>query len=143
MTTQVERIYDIDASVDEVWSYIANDAIRAEAISFVKRFESDGDEMIWHLGLPLRALPGTVRVRTRDVERREPEYVRFVGSSRIMDVQGEHELSPIDGGCRVTNTFVVDGHFPGVERFFKQNIDSEIDRLVRTVADRVRADRSA
>lgn len=142
MTTTVERVYEIDATPGAVWQYIADDAIRAEAISVVERFERDGDEMIWHLGLPIRALPGTVRVRTRDIERREPEFVRFVGTSRFMDVEGIHDLTETEKGCRVENRFVVDGHFPGVERFFKRNIDNEIDRLVDTIAERLREDRT-
>ena len=142
MTTRVERVYEIDASPEDVWRHISDDEIRAEAISFVDRYERDGEEMIWYLGLPIRALPGTVRVRTRDVERHEPTYVNFVGTARIMDVEGEHELTTTDTGCLVENRFVVDGHIPGVERFFKRNIDSEIDRLVTTIANRIRDERS-
>lgn len=138
MTTEVERVYEIDAPVNAVWEFIADDELRAEAISFVDHYEVDGDTVIWKLGLPIPALPGSVRVRTRDVERREPTYVKFVGTSRIMDVEGEHELTATEGGCRVRNRFVVTGHLPGVEGFFKRNIDSEIDRLIRTVADHLR-----
>ena len=70
-----------------------------------------------------------------DVERDDPEFVRFVGRSKVMDVRGEHELTPTDDGCAVRNRFVVDGRFPGVERFFKRNIDEEIDNLFLYISD--------
>jgi len=46
-----------------------------------------------------------------------------------MRVIGEHDLEPLDGGTRLTNQFTVEGKVPGVERFFKRNLDGELDNL--------------
>ena len=135
MVTDVERTFEVDATVEEVWALIADPEARAEAISIVDSYEVDGDELVWQLRLPIPGLGRTVAVRTRDVERDDPEFVRFVGRSKVMDVRGEHELSPTDDGCAVRNRFVVDGRFPGVERFFKRNIDEEIDNLFLYISD--------
>ncbi len=137
MTTDVERSFEVDATVEEVWALLSDPALRAQGIRVVDRFETDGDVTVWRLKLPIRALPGTIAVRTRDVERDPPRYVRFEGTSRVMDVSGEHELTPTERGCRVRNRFVVDGKFPGVETFFSANIDDEIDHLFAFVNDRV------
>ena len=137
MTTEVERTFEVDATVEDVWSLLSEPALRAQAIRVVDRFEIDGEVTTWRIKLPIRALPGTIPVRTRDVERDPPRYVRFVGTSRVMDVEGEHELSASDAGCRVRNRFVVDGKFPGVETVFSANIDDEIDHLFAFVNDRV------
>lgn len=138
MSTIVERTYQVDASPAEIWELIADPALRAEAISVVDRFEQDGEETIWHLKMPLRAIPGTIKVRTRDVERDPPRYVRFAGTSAIMDIAGEHEITETADGCEVTNRFRVDGKFPGVEHFFENNIDTEIENMTKLVADRLR-----
>ena len=137
MTTAVVRSFEVDATVEEVWELLSDPQLRARAIRVVDRFEIDGDVTVWRLKLPLRALPGTIAVRTRDVERDPPRYVRFEGTSRVMDVEGEHELTPTERGCRVRNRFVVDGKFPGVETFFSETIDDEIDELFAFVSDRV------
>jgi carbon monoxide dehydrogenase subunit G len=50
-----------------------------------------------------------------------------------MRVLGEHELAPHDGGTRLTNRFTVDGKLPGVEKFFKRNLDEELDNLERAI----------
>lgn len=141
MSTTVERTYEVPADIEEVWELIADPTLRAEAISVVERFHQEGDETIWAVAMPVRGIPGTVSVRTRDVERDPPRYVRFVGESSVMTVEGEHELETSDEGCLVFNRFIVDGRFPGVERFFKRNIDDEIDNLLQTVADRLAAQR--
>ncbi len=71
----------------------------------------------------------TIAIETEDEERRAPEYVRFVGRSKVMNVVGEHELTETETGTKLTNRFVVDGSLPGVERFFKRNLDDELDNL--------------
>ena len=139
MTTTVERTYVVDAPREDLWELIADARLRAEAISVVETYRVEGDETVWELAMPIRAIPGTVSVRTHDVERDPPRYVRFVGRSRIMDVEGEHELIASDEGCRIRNRFVVRGRFPGVETFFERNVDDEIENLVKTVAARVGA----
>ena len=52
-----------------------------------------------------------------------------------MRVVGEHELEEIENGTRLTNRFIVDGKLPGVERFFKRNMDAEFDNLEDAIYD--------
>ncbi len=137
VTTVVERSFEVEATVEEVWELLSDPLLRAQAISVVDRFEVDGKVTVWRLKLPIRTLPGTIPVRTRDVERDPPRYVRFKGTSWVMDVEGEHELTPTEFGCSVRNRFVVDGKFPGVETFFSASIDDEINHLFEFVSDQV------
>jgi carbon monoxide dehydrogenase subunit G len=131
MTVRVERTITVSAAPERVWEFIADPEKRARPISVVTDFEVVDDERAnWYLELPIPVVNRTLRVETRDVERRHPEYVRFVGKSKVMRVQGEHELEETeDGGTMLTNRFVVDGRLPGVERFFKRNLDEEIENL--------------
>lgn len=133
MTARVERVFEVDGSPADVWAFIADPEKRAEAISVVARWETEGDETVWHLKLPVPMVKRTVAVRTRDVERTAPERVRFTGRSSVMNVTGEHELEPTDGGTRVVNRFAVDGRLPGVEGFFERNLDDEIENLRRAL----------
>lgn len=137
MSTIVERTYRVDAPPEDMWELIADPALRAEAISVVDHFEQDGEETIWYLKMPIRAIPGTIKVRTRDVERDPPRYVRFAGTSSIMDIAGEHEIAKTDSGCTVKNRFRVEGKFPGVERFFEKNIDKEMENMTKLATDRL------
>jgi carbon monoxide dehydrogenase subunit G len=138
MTVEVERSFDVESPQTEVWELLASDENRARAIAVVDRFEDDGDETIWYVKLPGPLSSRTMAVRTWDLQRTPPEYVRFVGRSKAMDVTGEHELTETETGCRVRNRFVVDGKIPGVERFFKRNIDDEIDNIMSLVPTAVR-----
>jgi hypothetical protein len=52
-----------------------------------------------------------------------------------MRVQGEHELEATDTGCRLHNRFVVDGKVPGLERFFKRNLDDELTNIERAIRE--------
>ena len=133
MTVRVERTIDLDASPDRVWDFIEKPSNRADAISVVDSWETDGDEMIWHVRLPIPLVRTTAAVRTRDVERVEGERVRFVGTSSVMRVQGEHELEATEDGSRLVNRFVVEGRLPGVERFFERQLDGELDNLERAL----------
>lgn len=129
MTVRVTRTFDIAAAPGAVWSFIADPKNRADAISVVESWEQDGDEFIWHLKLPIPVVDKTVAVRTHDVDRVENERVKFVGRSRVMNVTGEHILTPQDGTTRVENRFVVDGRLPGVERFFDRSFGGELENL--------------
>lgn len=140
MTARVERAFEVDGDVEAVWEFIADPEKRAEAISVVARWETEGEETVWHLKLPLPIVGGTIEVRTRDVEREPPERVRFTGRSSVMNVTGEHRLEPTDGGTRVVNRFAVDGRLPGVEGFFKRNLDGELDNLQRALETHLEAD---
>ncbi|MBX0323379.1 SRPBCC family protein [Halomicroarcula sp. F13] len=137
MTVRVERSMTVSAPPERVWAFIADPDQRARPISVVEDWEVISDEeATWHISLPIPIIDRTIRIETRDVERREPEYVRFVGRSKVMQVQGEHELEPTDdGGTKLTNRFVVDGKLPGVERFFKRNLDGEMENLEQALRD--------
>lgn len=137
MTVRAERRISVAASPERVWEFIADPEKRARPISVVTDFEVIDDEnAVWHLELPIPVVSRTLRVETEDVERRHPEYVRFVGKSKVMRVQGEHELEATeDGGTILTNRFIVDGRLPGVERFFKRNLDDEMDNLEAALRD--------
>ena len=129
MPARVERAFEVEGDVEAVWTFIADPGKRAEAISVVERWETDGEETVWHLRLPIPLVGGTVAVRTRDVEREPPERVKFSGRSSVMNVTGEHRLEPTETGTRVVNRFAVDGRLPGVEGFFTRNLDGELDNL--------------
>lgn len=138
MTVEVERSFDIDAPIEEVWELLGDETIRAGAIEIVERFDTGGNDLVWHIKLPIPLVRKTIAVKTRDVERNPPNYVKFVGRSKVMDVTGEHELSEHGTGTRVRNRFVVDGKVPGVEKFFSENIDGEIENIRRAVSRSVR-----
>ena len=137
MTVEVERSYQIEAPIEEVWELLADSAVRASALGVVDHFDQQGEVTVWYLKLPLPLLRRTVSVRTWDVDRDPPRYVRFVGESKIMDVVGEHALSMDGDITTITNRFRVDGKLPGVEGFFERNIDREIERLRRHVIDQL------
>jgi carbon monoxide dehydrogenase subunit G len=139
MPTRVERTFEVDDDAESVWAFIADPGNRAEAISVVERWETTGDETVWHLELPLPLIGGTVTVRTRDVERDPPHRVKFTGRASVMHVTGEHRLEPVDGGTRVINEFAVDGRLPGVEGFFKRNLGEELENLHRALQEHLDA----
>ena len=134
MTVRVQRTFEFDADPQRVWDFIADPAKRAGAISVVEEFEidpTDERKATWHVRLPIPLLNSTVGVETEDITRDEPTYVKFVGKSRALRVTGEHTIeTDEDGeGCRLHNEFIVDGRLPGVEKFFKRNLDRELDNL--------------
>jgi carbon monoxide dehydrogenase subunit G len=132
MTTRVQRTLHVDAPPQDVWMYIADPGKRAEPITVIDSWEvHDDGSATWEVSLPIPVLDRTVTVETRDTERRAPEYVKFTGRCRVFNVSGEHSLRAADGGTELTSTFVVDGSVPGVERFFKRHLDSEIANLER------------
>ncbi|RKD97729.1 CoxG family protein [Halopiger aswanensis] len=136
MTVRVDRSFEVSAPPERVWEFIADPENRARAISVVQRYSADdpdGRQVTWHVELPIPLVRRTVAVETEDVTRRPPEYVKFVGKSKVLEVTGEHEIVEIDGGTRLENHFVVDGKLPGVEKFFKRNLDDEIQNLRRAL----------
>lgn len=136
MTVRVERVVDVPAPREAVWEFISDPEKRARPISVVSDFELlDDGSAVWHLKLPIPVINRTIRVETEEKERRPPEYVEFVGRSKVMRVVGEHELEEIENGTRLTNRFIVDGKLPGVERFFKRNMDAEFDNLEDAIYD--------
>ncbi|WP_302080409.1 SRPBCC family protein [Salinibaculum rarum] len=136
MTVRVERVVEVQAPIEDVWAFIADPEKRARPISVVDDFElDDEDRAIWHIKLPIPVIDRTIRVETEEQVREPPTYVEFVGKSKVMHVVGEHELVEIDGGTRLTNTFIVDGKVPGVERFFKRNMETEFDNLETALND--------
>lgn len=130
MTVRVERTFELDAPRAAVWAFIADPAKRARPISVVSDFEVTGANTArWHVELPIPLIKRTIPIDTEETDREEEAYVRFVGRSKVMRVMGEHELSEADGKTLLTNRFVVDGTVPGVESFFKRNLDGELDNL--------------
>ncbi|PCR90919.1 SRPBCC family protein [Natrinema ejinorense] len=136
MTVRVDRSFDVAASPERVWEFIADPENRARAISVVQEYsvdDPDGRRVTWHVKLPIPLVRKTVTVKTEDVTRRPPEYVKFVGKSKVLKVTGEHEIVDTDAGVSLENHFVVDGKLPGVEKFFKRNLDSELENLRRAL----------
>ena len=136
MTVRVQRTFEFDAPGERVWEFISDPGKRAEAISVVERFEVDesGERATWHIKLPIPVISQTAEVETKDVVVDPPRYVKFVGKSKVMRVTGEHTIeSTGESTCRLMNEFVVDGRLPGVERFFKKNLDRELDNLERAL----------
>lgn len=132
MTIRVERVMEVPAAPDRVWEFIADPEKRARPISVVVGFELDGEDArkaTWDIKLPIPLVNRTVAVSTEDVERDPPNYVKFTGRSKVMRVVGEHSLEPTEKGTRLTNRFTVDGRLPGVERYFKRNLETEFDNL--------------
>ena len=131
MTVRVERTFELEALPERVWEFIADPAKRARPISVVESFDvHDDTHATWHISLPIPLVSRTIAVETEDTAREPPEHVEFVGRSRVMRVVGEHDLEPLDGGgTRLRNRFTVEGKVPGVERFFKRNLDGELDNL--------------
>lgn len=146
MTVRVERTFEVSAPPERVWAFISDHEKRAGAISVVDSFDAANDrEATWHVKLPIPMIDRTIPVETEDTDREGPRYARFVGRSRAMRVIGEHELQGIDADgievddpstaerTRLVNRFVVDGRLPGVERFFKRNLDDELANLQHAI----------
>jgi carbon monoxide dehydrogenase subunit G len=130
MTVRVERVLELNTSPEDVWGFISDPEKRARPISVIDNFEITGENTAtWHVRLPIPLIDRTATIETEETERDPPNYVRFVGRSSVLRVVGEHEIESIEDGTRLTNTFTVDGKVPGVERFFKRNLDSELDNL--------------
>ena len=131
MTVRVERTFELEALPERVWEFIADPAKRARPISVVESFGvHDDTHATWHISLPIPLVSRTIAVETEDTVREPPEHVEFVGRSRVMRVVGEHDLEATeDGGTRLRNRFTVEGKMPGIERFFKRNLDGELDNL--------------
>lgn len=140
MTVRIEREGVVAASPDRVWEFIADPATRAKHISVVEDWTvADDGSAVWEIAVPIPLVDRTVTVETRDVERREPEYVEFVGTSPVANIGGEHRLEPVEGGTRVANEFVVEGRAPGVERFFEKNLDRELRNLLTALRETLEA----
>ncbi|OIB58593.1 SRPBCC family protein [Natrialba sp. SSL1] len=132
MTVRVDRSFELSAPPERVWDFIADPANRAQSISVVDEYtvtDSAGRHVTWHVELPIPLVRRTVRVETEDVTRNPPEYVKFVGDSSVLHVTGEHEIVETETGSRLENHFTVDGKLPGVEQFFKRNLDDELENL--------------
>jgi carbon monoxide dehydrogenase subunit G len=129
MTVRVRRAFEFEAPAERVWEFISDPGKRAGAISVVRDYEVDGNAATWQIDLQLPLVDRTATVETEDIEREAPQYVKFVGKSKVMRVTGEHRIEETDTGCRLHNEFVVDGRLPGVERFFKKRLDAELTNL--------------
>ena len=136
MTVRVERTFEFDAPREDVWTFIADPEKRARPISVVDEFEVTGERTArWHVRLPIPFVNSTITVDTEDEEIDPPEFVRFVGRSKVFRVVGEHELTELEEGrTSLRNRFMVDGRVPGVERFFERNLDEELENLKAAIA---------
>lgn len=136
MVVRAERVVEIPAARERVWSFIDDPEKRARPISVVEDFELlDEGRAIWHVALPIPITDRTLTVETEDRKRTPPEYVEFLGTSKAFRVVGRHELTETEEGTQLRNSFEVDGRLPGVERFFKKNIDAELERLEGAIFD--------
>ncbi|THE62877.1 polyketide cyclase [Salinadaptatus halalkaliphilus] len=136
MTVRVERSFELSAPPDRVWEFIADPENRARSISVVDEYSTtdpSGRRVTWHVKLPIPLVRKSVTVDTEDVSRKPPDYVKFVGDSKVMQVTGEHHIVETDAGSRLENHFVVEGKLPGVEKFFKHNLDGELENLRRAL----------
>jgi carbon monoxide dehydrogenase subunit G len=134
MVVRAERVVRIPAPRERVWEFIDDAEKRARPISVVEDFELLSDsEAVWQVSLPIPLSDRTLRVETEDQNRTPPEYVEFVGNSKAFRVIGEHELTEVDGETELRLSFSVDGRVPGVERFFKKNIDAELENLEQAI----------
>lgn len=141
MTVRVRRTFEFDAPPEGVWEFIADPASRAEAISVVDSYEANDDgTMTWHVRLPVPGISATVAVETEETRKDPPELVEFVGRSRALRVTGKHTVESTETGSRLRNEFVVDGRIPGVERYFKKNLDEELGNLERALRNALEQD---
>ena len=129
MTVRVERTVEVRAPPERVWEFIADPEQRARAISVVVDYTITGKSATWQIELPIPIIKQTIEVETEEVERDPPRFVKFVGRSRFMRVVGEHEIEPTESGSLVASRFVVDGRLPGIESYFKKNLDRELANL--------------
>ena len=130
MTVRVERTFELPAEPEQVWSFIADPEKRARPISVVTDFERTGEHSAtWYLKLPIPVVDRSIAVETEDTQFEPPTEVEFVGRSKVLRVVGEHELEPTDSGTRLITRFTVDGKLPGVERYFKRNMDQELHNI--------------
>ena len=138
MTVRVRRVFEFDGPPEAVWEFISDPSKRAGAISVVDSYEvHENGAATWHVRLPIPLVNSTVRVETEDVESDPPTHVKFVGKSSTFRVTGEHTIESTETGSRLVNEFVVDGRVPGVERFFKRNLDDEMGNLERALKQAV------
>lgn len=140
MTARVERRFRVEAPIEEVWSFIEDPANRARAISVVDSFDERGDTMIWHIKLPIPLVRKTISVRTKDIEVEPPTFVRFKGKASAFSVEGKHRIETEENTTSILNTFIVDGRIPGVEGFFRRNLDGEITNLERALKSHLETD---
>jgi carbon monoxide dehydrogenase subunit G len=134
MTARISRRHRFEASPETVWSFIADPAQRAAAISVVDRFEDTDAGYRWHVRLPIPLVNQTIAVDTEDVVIDPPRHVEFIGRSPAFAVRGVHDVEPIDATHTALDTeFIVDGKLPGVERFFRQNLDQELQHLAASL----------
>lgn len=141
MVVRAERVVEIAAPRERVWEFIDDPEKRARPISVVEDFELlENGKAVWHVSLPIPLTDRTMRVETEERNRTPPEHVEFVGTSKAFRVVGEHHLTDIDGKTELTNSFTVDGRLPGVERFFKKNIDAEIQNLESAIMSDITLD---
>lgn len=130
MTVRVSRTFEFDEPPGDVWRFISDPEKRADAISVVDTYDVHEDgSATWHVALPIPVIASTITVETENLSIDPPNSVKFIGRSKALRVTGEHSVEPTDSGSKLHNEFVVEGRIPGVEAFFKRNLDRELTNL--------------
>jgi carbon monoxide dehydrogenase subunit G len=130
MTVRVERTFELSAPAEDVWEFLTDHEKRARPISVIEDFEvHDETQATWHLNVPIPAVDQTIAIETEDTDRTPSEYIKFIGRSRVLHVIGEHRLESSNGRTQIANQFTVEGEVPGIERYFEQNFEDELENL--------------
>lgn len=136
MVVRVRRSVEVPASPRTVWEFLADPENRAAAVSVVRDVTVHGEgAATWHVEIPVPVVDRTIAVRTEDRVRDPPHYGEWVGRARGLSVEGEHVVTGADDGCRVDNRFAVESSIPGVEGYFRRNLDRELDNLSRALLE--------
>lgn len=130
MVVSTEQAFEVTASPDHAWGFMADSEHRARSISVVTDFDHiDERRTTWYLSIPISALDKTITVETKDTVRDSPSRLEFVGRSDVGRIEGEHEFTATENGTRVTNQLTIDGSVPGIETYFEGHLDEELDNL--------------
>lgn len=134
MAIEAERTITLDAPREDVWQFVSNPTTRAETLSIVERYSIDGDgSATWEVDLPIPFIQESFPVETEDSEVKEPKYLKYVGDSKAFSITGEHWINESGGGTFLQLRLTLEAKLPGVELFLSQNIEDEIDNLVRAL----------
>lgn len=130
MVVSTEQTFEVAASPDRVWGFMADPEHRARSISVITDFDRvDERRTTWYLSIPVPSLNKTITVETKDTLRDSPSRLEFVGRSDAGRIEGEHEFTATENGTSVANQLMINGNVPGIETFFENHLNEEIDNL--------------
>lgn len=131
MTQPIRREIEVDVSRAEVWAFLSCHRRKAAVIDQVAEVDVQGDDAEWRVRIPLPAVRSHVRVRTRDLAKEAPRFVRFSASAPMVQLTGEHELEELGAQrCRVISRFWIDTQVPGLKQAFRHQLDRLLPRLL-------------